>query len=324
MIVSLFELPARYKFGVMAVLLGLVGYITYYYHSVLGASTVFTHLYYIPIVLACIWWKKRGLAVVILLALMLLFSHHLFRSDQAYANNLMRVFMFFLVAMVSILLSEGIAMARQRADENRHWYETIFQKAGTAMAILAEDALIDVANAEFEHLTGYAKDEMESTMSLFDLMPQGKRRNVSIYYYHTKKEKFFRHNFIELKLLHKSGQKKHVQLTLALIPGTNRVVASLADLTALTAALEEQKQLKAKLAGTLTKVLSGYLPICARCKKIRDESGQWNVLETYIHSHTEADFTHTLCPQCARELYPDLIDDNEPLADDGSGNPLVY
>lgn len=50
------------------------------------------------------------------------------------------------------------------------------------------------------------------------------------------------------------------------------------------------------------KVLTGLLPICAWCKKVRNEKDQWQQLEVYIHDHSEADFTHTLCPDCARDL----------------------
>ena len=54
------------------------------------------------------------------------------------------------------------------------------------------------------------------------------------------------------------------------------------------------------------KVLSGLLPICASCKKIRDDKGYWNQLELYIKAHSDADFTHGICPECARKLYPQL------------------
>lgn len=54
------------------------------------------------------------------------------------------------------------------------------------------------------------------------------------------------------------------------------------------------------------KVLQGILPICASCKKIRDESGAWTPVETYIHNHSEADFTHGMCPDCRRNFYPDI------------------
>ncbi|HXM39900.1 MAG TPA: hypothetical protein VN924_01530 [Bryobacteraceae bacterium] len=50
------------------------------------------------------------------------------------------------------------------------------------------------------------------------------------------------------------------------------------------------------------RVLTGMLPICAWCKKVRDEKHQWQPLEVYIHDHSEADFTHGMCPDCARDL----------------------
>ncbi|GAB4410818.1 MAG: hypothetical protein Fur0044_04650 [Anaerolineae bacterium] len=68
----------------------------------------------------------------------------------------------------------------------------------------------------------------------------------------------------------------------------------------------EQKKLIAKLQEALDtlKTLSGIIPICSSCKKIRDEDGQWWPLEIYIHDHTNADFSHGLCPDCFARLYP--------------------
>ncbi len=57
------------------------------------------------------------------------------------------------------------------------------------------------------------------------------------------------------------------------------------------------------------KLLSGLLPICASCKKIRDEGDQWKHLEEYIGEHSEAEFTHGICPDCAKRLYPELYED---------------
>jgi GAF domain-containing protein len=58
--------------------------------------------------------------------------------------------------------------------------------------------------------------------------------------------------------------------------------------------------------GTI-KLLSGMLPICAGCKKIRDEEGAWVGIEGYISKHSEAEFTHGICPDCAQRLYPDYF-----------------
>lgn len=55
------------------------------------------------------------------------------------------------------------------------------------------------------------------------------------------------------------------------------------------------------------KYLEGFLPICASCKKIRDDEGNWQQMEAYIRDRSEAEFSHGICPQCARKLYPDLF-----------------
>jgi len=52
--------------------------------------------------------------------------------------------------------------------------------------------------------------------------------------------------------------------------------------------------------------LEGILPICAACKKIRDEGGHWHTVECYVRDRTEAEFSHGICPECARRLYPEL------------------
>lgn len=54
------------------------------------------------------------------------------------------------------------------------------------------------------------------------------------------------------------------------------------------------------------KTLSGLLPICSSCKKIRDDAGYWHQVETYVHDHSEASFSHGLCPECADKLYEEM------------------
>ncbi len=60
------------------------------------------------------------------------------------------------------------------------------------------------------------------------------------------------------------------------------------------------------------KTLKGLLPICASCKKIRDDKGYWNQIESYITTHSEAEFSHGICPECARRLYGHLVPPNAP------------
>ena len=59
------------------------------------------------------------------------------------------------------------------------------------------------------------------------------------------------------------------------------------------------------------KQLKGILPICASCKKIRDDEGYWHQIELYIRDHSEADFSHGICPDCMKKLYPDFIENDE-------------
>jgi len=68
--------------------------------------------------------------------------------------------------------------------------------------------------------------------------------------------------------------------------------------------LEEQgRQLQENLQNALAKVLSGYLPICAVCKKIRDENNEWRLVESYIRDHSELVFSHGICPECVKKFY---------------------
>lgn len=72
-----------------------------------------------------------------------------------------------------------------------------------------------------------------------------------------------------------------------------------------------QEKLHAELFETLAqnKRLEGLLPICAACKQIRNERGEWEVMEKYISAHSEAQFSHSVCPECARQIYPQYLDE---------------
>jgi PAS domain S-box-containing protein len=73
---------------------------------------------------------------------------------------------------------------------------------------------------------------------------------------------------------------------------------------------EEREKLIRELQDALAniKTLHGLLPICSYCKKIRDDKGYWNRIESYIQDHSGAEFTHGMCPECLKKLYPDFVD----------------
>ena len=75
---------------------------------------------------------------------------------------------------------------------------------------------------------------------------------------------------------------------------------------------EDKSKLIIQLQASLSEIkkLSGLLPICSSCKKIRDDKGYWNQIESYIREHSEAEFTHSICPECSKKLYPDFYKEN--------------
>jgi hypothetical protein len=83
---------------------------------------------------------------------------------------------------------------------------------------------------------------------------------------------------------------------LALYAGVGFVIGKLSD---------SNRRLRQALREV--KILQGLIPICAKCKQIRDDKGSWRPFEEYIKEHSEADFSHGLCPACAKELYGDHL-----------------
>lgn len=85
-------------------------------------------------------------------------------------------------------------------------------------------------------------------------------------------------------------------------------IQSMRDVTDAKRLEQERERLIEKLQAAIIKArtLSGLLPICAACKKIRDDKGYWKRIEAFISEHSEAEFSHGICPDCARKLYPDL------------------
>ena len=107
-----------------------------------------------------------------------------------------------------------------------------------------------------------------------------------------------------------SGEEFPVEINSNIIyqQGTPIILAVVRDISERKRAEKEQEKLIQELQETLSKVktLSGLLPICASCKKIRDDKGYWNQIEAYIRDHSEAEFSHGICPECSKTLYPDL------------------
>ncbi len=85
------------------------------------------------------------------------------------------------------------------------------------------------------------------------------------------------------------------------------LIGTIVDITERKRAEQEKEKLISDLQKNLQRIkqLSGLLPICSYCKKIRDDKGYWNKIETYINEHSEAEFSHGICRECAEKFFPD-------------------
>jgi PAS domain S-box-containing protein len=118
----------------------------------------------------------------------------------------------------------------------------------------------------------------------------------------------------EFQFRKKPGEMITGLFSAEIIPINNQefVLSSISDITGRKRAEEEREKLIQELQKALAEVktLSGLIPICASCKKIRDDKGYWGQIESYISDHSEAEFSHGLCPECMKKLYPDLMEDD--------------
>ncbi len=116
--------------------------LTYYFHAVLGIGTVFTHFFYVPIILSAIWWQRRGILVAVFFSLMLIGSHFVtelpFSSMDSPYNDYARVFMFLLISIVVVYLSEQIAESRKALKAHGDQLEELVRRRTSELATANE------------------------------------------------------------------------------------------------------------------------------------------------------------------------------------------
>lgn len=159
------------RIAIMAILLVVACFLTYYFHVVLEAGTVFTHLFYIPIILAALWWKRKGLFVAVFLAAVLIFSNIFLRSGVPGINDYLRVIIFLSISLVTTILSEQIAKTakalRRAGNYTRHLIES---SPDFQVTLNKEDRITDV-NKAFEEIVGESRKDLIGT-SIYQYLPK--------------------------------------------------------------------------------------------------------------------------------------------------------
>lgn len=196
-------------------------------------------------------------------------------------------------------------------NNNDRQFEAIFKNNQDAQFIIDVESgrILDVNIAALKHLEYHRKELLDKRFTeLIPPMPEAKTQKALDEIRH------FGGVFTQ-EFLKSDGTSCIMDMTMMMIPWNcgQAFVATLRDVSERLRHEEERENLIRDLQDALDniKTLKGLLPICANCKKIRNDDGYWQQVETYIHQHSEADFTHGICPDCAKELYPDLYDDYE-------------
>ena len=196
---------------------------------------------------------------------------------------------------------------REALREREELYRALFEKNKTVMLLIDPDtgAIVDANPAACQYY-GYDKVTLVdkniadintlSTEEIFAEMRQAKseRRN----YFN------FRHRLADMTI-----RDVEVFTGPVTVGGKPLLCSIIHDISERKVIEQEREHLIAELRKALkeVKTLRGFLPICASCKKVRDDRGYWNQIETYLRDHSEAEFSHSICPECARRLYPDLV-----------------
>ena len=183
--------------------------------------------------------------------------------------------------------------------------------------------VVDAGTLEYEYITpsvqkisGYGPNELIGTPVFERLLPESSAKATALLVesltdYEAGKQAS---RTMELELRHKQGGSYWVEIRAKLVEegdGPPKIVGITRDVTQRKQAEQELERINQELREALAekermaaeiKQLQKLLPICSACRRIRDESGRWWPLEEYIRTHTDADFSHTICPDC-KDIY---------------------
>jgi PAS domain S-box-containing protein len=200
-------------------------------------------------------------------------------------------------------LVEDLRIKADRADE---FYINLFENSNTVKLIIdPEDGSIIDANLSACRFYGYSRPQLRQ-MNIADINTLSSEQIFK----EMQDSRLERRNFFLFRHRLANGEVKDVEVFSGPMTffGKNALYSIVHDISERRMLEVERERLILRLEKALDeiKTLKGILPICASCKKIRDDRGYWQQIESYIRDHSDAEFSHGLCPDCAKKLYPDI------------------
>ncbi|MBC7260224.1 MAG: PAS domain S-box protein [Chloroflexi bacterium] len=192
-------------------------------------------------------------------------------------------------------------------------YRDLFDRVPVGLYRTRPDGSVIDANPALAHMLGYPDVEslLKVNTASVHIAPEQRERERALL------EQQGAVRGIELQLRRADGSTIWAQDNVYAVRDAEGNVqhyeGSLVDITQRKRAEEERERLIGELQKALSEVrtLSGLLPICASCKRIRDDQGYWRQVEEYVRDHTEVEFTHSICPDCMKRLYPEFSQGDE-------------
>lgn len=198
--------------------------------------------------------------------------------------------------------------SRRCAEAARDHLAAIVESCDDAVIGKTLDGRVLSWNRGAERLYGYTAAEMMG-QSISILVPPARAHEVMEIGELLKQGHRLDH--LETIRLRKDRSQVEVDLTISPIKSADGQVVGASTVARDISSRKQDERDRLRLIDDLSralaqvKTLSGLLPICAGCKKIRNDAGYWQAVEVYIKEHSDAEFTHGICPDCARTLYPE-------------------
>ncbi|MBM4278202.1 MAG: PAS domain S-box protein [Deltaproteobacteria bacterium] len=220
------------------------------------------------------------------------------------------------------LLWRNLKLSEEKLREERNRAQGYLDVAGVMLLVIGSDQKVRLINKKGGEVLGYDEKEIVGKNWFDHFMPERVRENAKAVFSKIISGEKGSFEYVESVILTKRGEARIIAwYSTILRDEAENVVATLSsgeDITERKRAEEEREKIVRELKEALGKVklLSGFIPICASCKKIRDDKGYWEQVEVYIRDHSEAEFSHGICPECMKKLYPEISTKNPKLKEE--------